>query len=204
MGLWNFFERAKHKVVDELPVWDSYTPWRVGPTFTPETCDKIIALGKALNQWDAKVAGKNTDELNTRIRASRVTFIKPTEENQWLFKRMELLCTQHNDMFYGLDLISFPDGFQFTEYRIGGFYTWHQDLGKGKHSKRKLSFSLQLSDPLEYDGGDIEFFGSSISTAPRARGSMVLFPSFTFHRVTPVTRGVRYSLVGWMYGPHFR
>jgi len=102
-------------------------------------------------------------------------------------------------------------------YGEGGQFTWHVDvlaydqveypeLGAGL--ERKLSVSVNLSDPEEYDGGELQFLNGTgqlfVQQEMRNRGSVAVFPSTVGHRVTPVTRGVRYALVGWMVGPPLR
>lgn len=84
-----------------------------------------------------------------------------------------------------------------------GTNAWHLDLGGDNLSTRKLSFSVQLSHPDEYDGGELELnLAHSTVVAPRTQGTLVVFPSFLVHRVAPVTRGVRRSLVSWASGTH--
>jgi len=79
------------------------------------------------------------------------------------------------------------------------------DIGKGKYSKRKISITVQLSDPDEYEGGDFEFLiGKEIIKLPRKKGCAIVFPSYFLHRVTPVTKGTRKSLVLWGSGQPFR
>jgi PKHD-type hydroxylase len=96
-------------------------------------------------------------------------------------------------------------GLQFTRYQAPGeHYEWHIDRGM-QTGTRKLSLSLQLSDPDDYEGGDLEmWFGGEPTKASRERGMMTFFPSYVMHRVTPVTKGVRYSLVCWISGPPFK
>jgi len=84
-----------------------------------------------------------------------------------------------------------------------GHYDWHLDYGSA-FSNRKISFSIQLSDPSEYDGGMLEVTGMPPNEETRKKGTIILFPSYVRHRVTPVTRGTRYCIVGWVHGPHFR
>ena len=85
-----------------------------------------------------------------------------------------------------------------------GFYDWHTDFA-GITPRRKLSISVQLSRPEDYDGGDLELlFTSSPYKAARERGKFIVFPSFCLHRVTPVTRGTRWSLVAWVLGTRWR
>ena len=111
---------------------------------------------------------------------------------------------------------------QFTKYKIGQYYHWHVDSldrpfntphNLAMHKKiRKLSMSLLLSHPDEYEGGDFEFDFSNIEQGKikhslkelNGKGSIVVFPSHTYHRVTPVTKGTRYSLVIWCLGDPFR
>jgi PKHD-type hydroxylase len=96
----------------------------------------------------------------------------------------------------------FFEGAQVYYYPTGGFLDWHMDIGKGFMSTRKLGITLQLSEESEYDGGDLEFMTSE--KAPRARGAVVIFPTYMMHRVSKVTRGERYSLVSWAHGPPYR
>lgn len=82
-------------------------------------------------------------------------------------------------------------------------YAWHTDMIR-ESIVRKLSFSIQLTDPTEYDGGDLQFMPEANDSKIRHQGCMTIFPSFLTHRVSPVTRGVRHVIVGWIYGPEFK
>ena len=99
-----------------------------------------------------------------------------------------------------------PESIQYTEYfDNGGHYDWHQDIGPGELSIRKVSVTIQLSDSDEYEGGDLEFLrGATPEQAPRGKGVAVLFPSYLLHRVTPLTGGTRRSLVLWLGGSHYK
>jgi PKHD-type hydroxylase len=89
-------------------------------------------------------------------------------------------------------------------YGDGGHYDWHADLGPGI-SNRKLSVVLQLSDPKDYVGGDLQMnTGGAITTVPKEYGLLCFFPSFVLHRVTPLTSGTRTSLVTWLCGANLR
>ena len=99
---------------------------------------------------------------------------------------------------------------QFTTYKgkNEGRYGWHHDVDfKNPHPyHRKLSLTLQLSDPKDYEGGEFEF-ESGIDELPeeyREKGTILIFPSFYKHQVKPVTKGTRHSLVTWVEGPHWR
>ena len=114
-----------------------------------------------------------------------------------------------NADFFGFDISGVCRYIQHTEYNKGSFYDWHQDcfLGESQEGvyERKLSFSIQLSEPDAYTGGDLEFTDDIILTPEekerlRQRGTVIVFPSFLQHRVTEVTEGQRYALVGWREG----
>ena len=121
------------------------------------------------------------------------------------------------------------ESLQYTRYEEGQFYGWHNDAGLATQYKpvsvgnrqdglaqdfvnenielvRKLSFSLQLSDPDSYSGGNVQFIAEDGTSyiAPRKRGTIVLFDSRTQHRVLKVTRGCRKSIVGWVCGPRWK
>jgi PKHD-type hydroxylase len=86
-----------------------------------------------------------------------------------------------------------------------GYYDWHMDAGPPKDGvQRKLSISILLSDPSEFEGGELQFKGIEDRKILTKQGSIVVFPSFIEHRVTPVTKGVRYSAVTWASGPAFK
>ena len=87
---------------------------------------------------------------------------------------------------------------QLATYDLGAEYNWHLDIGPGEAGRRKLSASVQLSNPSDYDGGDLEIWGAS--GGERGWGALIVFPSYMLHRVSPITRGVRHSLVAWARG----
>jgi len=95
--------------------------------------------------------------------------------------------------------ISSMEPLQLARYGKGDYYGQHLDIGPGKARMRKLSVSIQLSDAQSYDGGDLVMWGHQVPME-RSRGTLVAFPSYLVHEVTPVTRGERYSLVAWASG----
>jgi PKHD-type hydroxylase len=114
---------------------------------------------------------------------------------------------QINAEFYSFDLFGLEPGFQYTIYdgAEGGHYDWHVDLGGHDVEFRKISLSLQLTDPSDYQGCDLILqAGSGPFGAERARGTLIAFPSYVLHRVTPIQAGIRKSLVIWVAGPPFR
>ena len=107
---------------------------------------------------------------------------------------------------WNFSLASFQEDLQHATYdaEMKGHYDWHFDLGDEKASTRKLSVSVQLTDPSDYTGGTLEFMiHRSTIIPPAARGTVVIFPSYLTHRITPVTSGIRKSLVCWLHGPTF-
>lgn len=169
--------------------------------FNSHELDAIIRIGEQIEMMKGVTGGGDS----TAIRDSYVSWMFPNEVTGWVFDRIAGVVQSMNQQFYGFDLHGLFQGFQFTKYTAPGqHYTWHIDRGHGM-GVRKLSLSLQLSDPDDYEGGDLEFkFGEEHQTASRERGMIALFPSWTLHRVTPVTKGTRYSLVAWVSGPSFK
>lgn len=182
-----------------------YVSW--ADAFTPAELDAIEAYGDSLPPDQAVVLARTRDgEVQDNIRITQTAWIRQVPEIQWLYDRMQAVTRKINDASYKYDLRGFSEEFQYTVYRDaeGGHYDWHVDHGP-LPVQRKLSLSVQLSHGDSYEGCDLQFVGGSkTETAPRARGTVVAFPSYTLHRVTPITSGVRKSLVVWTTGPNFR
>jgi len=124
-----------------------------------------------------------------------------------IYEAMEEIVQQMNALHWQYDITDYQDMFHYLRYTAPtGHFQWHQDKGdEWRRVQRKLSFSIILSEPDEYEGGDFEFFdGDPIQVKARKSGDVIVFPSYLQHRVTPVTMGVRRSLVGWASGPKFR
>lgn len=134
-------------------------------------------------------------------RRSTVTFFPSEQRYAWMVERIAKLVLDLNQKVWRFEL-SRSDLLQFSAYGEGQYYDWHIDLGaRGGLARRKLSVSVQLNDSSEYDGGDLEIsLGPTNKLASRKKGAMIIFPSYTRHRVLPVTRGTRYSLVAWFGG----
>lgn len=180
------------------------TPYVIENAFTPEECEAIIEIGEQAYLFDGLVGG--ADNIKRKhIRDSLVGFFDYSEETEWLYTKMSEYVREANNEFWNFDLIGFGDNMQYTKYfGGGGHYTWHADIGE-TCSHRKISTVLQLSDENDYDGGELQFFGGpEVSTMSKEQGTLVMFPSYMIHRVTPVDSGVRKSLVSWVSGPNFR
>lgn len=173
--------------------------------FTPEECDRIIKAGLGLELKKGRV-GQKTEE-NEEIRKSEIAFFDVTDKStEWIYQRVNDLVNVTNKRFWDFDL-SYIETLQFTKYSgNGGFYEKHTDQLYDSFHLRKLSLSIQLSDPESYEGANLMLHIGNVNppTAHRNRGSAALFPSYTLHEVTPITKGERYSLVAWVCGPKFK
>jgi PKHD-type hydroxylase len=172
---------------------------------TPKEVDAIIAYGDRLKPMKAELAGRK-DNID-HLRLTRVAWMIRNPDIAWLHVRLEEMVLQINAQFYRYDLYGLNEPFQYTVYEgaEGGYYGWHVDNGEKNYEPRKISLSLQLSEPSDYQGGDLELeVGDGPYKAEKARGTLIAFPSYVLHRVTPVTSGIRKSLVIWVAGPEFR
>ena len=171
--------------------------------FSADEIKQIIEFGDSLPQTSAVVGG---NELIPDIRRSTVSWIEHTSETQWIFDRLAYVVRSLNSQYYGFDLHGFCEAIQFTTYNeeVEGGYNWHLDSGVNSPSPRKMSLVVQLSDPADYEGGDLEILTAVNPTqVNKGLGLAAMFPSFRLHRVTPVTKGIRKSLVIWITGPKF-
>ncbi|TNE44947.1 MAG: 2OG-Fe(II) oxygenase [Deltaproteobacteria bacterium] len=159
--------------------------------------------------WNDDIASKATlsgeNLYDDEIRKSSVISIADVPEHDWIYNRLVELSIVTNNKHYLFDLLGLHQELQLTRYGVGDFFDWHLDFGAGEISARKLSMTVQLSDPDEYEGGDLQFMvNHRVVCAPRDKGTAIIFPSFIQHRVTPITKGERQSIVGWVSGPPYR
>lgn len=181
-----------------LPNWSAAVAGE--GVFSAEECERIIALS-----GDRKPAKALGDQYTADLRNSRVSWVRPDETNRWLFTKLRDVCQQVNAQYYHLELLGFTEPLQIAEYSPDQHFKWHLDMGPERFSIRKLSLVVQLSDPDDYEGGELQVMSADEPTTfSKARGTVVVFPSYVLHRVTPVTRGTRFSLAGWVGGPHLR
>lgn len=182
-------------------------------TFTEDELTAIAEYCNTLNLTDGVVVGGEGESTESKSRKSKINFIEPAENNLWLFEKIRQSISLINDRFYGFDLIGF-DAIQYTEYNAtGAKYDWHMDTITGTNKSpnmtqtRKLSIIMPLSDPSEYEGGEFQI-QAGLPEEPliveQKKGKIIAFPSFMIHRITPVTSGVRRSLVLWCVGPKFK
>ncbi len=169
---------------------------------TKADAERIVALASELKVAHGTLADARV--LNRSIRQSRVRQLHRNKDTYWIYGRLAECVIGVNRENWGFDFAGFIEELQYSEYMPEGHYSWHVDVGSGRASTRKLSLTIQLSDPAEYEGGELElhYGGETPVSAPRAFGTVVIFPSFILHRVAPVRKGLRRSLVGWVSGIH--
>lgn len=177
--------------------------------FTSEECQKIIKLGLSLKLNEAVLGGNDISQeeniKNIKTRKSKLSWISWNEDTDWIFQKLYEYAAKVNNIHYQFDLSGFYEKIQFTEYESpDGHYTWHTDGGNKEFSNRKLSMVVQLSNPQDYEGGELQIFTDRVSSIEKKQGAVAFFPSYTPHRVTPITKGKRYTLVVWVSGPPFK
>ncbi len=153
----------------------------------------------------AQAGGMKDEEQLKQKRRSKVSWLNKTQDTTWVFDKLSHVVSSLNAQFYRFDLTGFGEAIQLTNYdeSESGMYGWHQDYG-GIPS-RKLSLVLQLTDPSQYEGGNLQIMtGGEAQTVRKQRGLIVVFPSYILHQVTPVTSGNRQSLVAWITGAAFK
>jgi PKHD-type hydroxylase len=165
----------------------------------------IVAAGDAARWRDA--GAPPYSEPDADYRQAQIQWLH-APRLPWLFERLATALSAINRQHFGFDLWGFYDPLQLSRYEGGnGQHDWHTDRGTWASGRppRKLSVVLQLSDPQGYAGGDLELLaGREPIRADRTLGCLHVFPTFVVHRVSPVTAGIRHSLVGWVCGPKFR
>jgi PKHD-type hydroxylase len=170
--------------------------------FTPEECARIIAIGESKIPSKGIVGGEFRLE---ETRDSTIAWLYAADDMDWVFRKVTDAVMSLNSQFFKFDLFGFSEGFQFTRYDApSGFYGLHVD--KSVHSSvRKLSLTIQLSSPEDYEGGELALqIGPEGSLMSKGLGNLVVFPSYVLHEVRPVTKGTRYSLVAWITGTPFK
>ena len=184
----------------ELP---PFQPFATAAGFlTDAEIDRLLAEHASLVS-EGKLAAGNT---NAQIRRSQVVMLGDEQKYHWLYDRIWSAAQECNRLFFGVDIVGVETNLQLGRYDSTdrGFYDWHTDFA-GVRPLRKLSISIQLSSTEDYDGGDLELmYGTEPHKLDRTRGAFIVFPSFVLHRVTPVTRGTRWSLVAWIGGARWR
>jgi len=198
---------------------------------TPRFCDELIKYGIS-QQEQLALTGGQTNKINEgkplsdedlkdlkKKRDSNIVWLS----DRWIYKEIQPFIHQANRLAgWNFDW-DFSESCQFTKYKLNQFYDWHCDSWEAPYANpdnkdtngkiRKLSVTCSLSNPEDYEGGELEFDFRNMDPDKQSvrkcaeikpRGSIVVFPSHVWHRVKPVTKGTRYSLVIWNLGYPFR
>ena len=188
------------------PKWKSYMVETTTPIFTPKQCQMIINAGRSEPKQNASVGGREGKSgIDTETRTSHISWI-PFSKTTEMYKDIEKVMKTTNGNHFGFDGMQITEMAQYTEYPEGGFYDWHIDSDTHfahEPSVRKISMTLLLSPDNEFEGGDLEIMKEG-QAAKLKQGHAIFFASFIRHRVTPVIRGTRKSLVMWFGGTPLR
>lgn len=170
--------------------------------FSPDECESLNAAFAVL---DAREGGLVAGRFDAKVRQSSLVWLPEGEEFDWVAKRLARLAGDANRDSFRFVLDGFEEQLQLASYGPSHYYNWHIDRGRGAVAgRRKLTLSVQLTDPIRYVGGELEINADGQSfQSPRDRGAMVIFAAHTLHRVAPVASGNRLSLVTWIHGPDF-
>jgi PKHD-type hydroxylase len=205
--------------------------WYFTSAISPKLCDDIVHYGLSKKETFARTGGYEKGELTQknikdikRYRNSQLVWLN----EPWIFKELQPYVQTANENAGWNFNWDQSEACQFTKYKINQYYDWHCDSWEKpydrknpnhpEHGKiRKLSMTCQLTDGSEYEGGELEFDFRNYDPSQRdesrhlvkakqilPKGSIIVFPSHIYHRVKPVTKGVRYSLVMWSLGYPFK
>ena len=203
--------------------------WYFKSALTPKFCDDVIKYGLSKNEEMAQTGNikkkLNKEEIKTmkQVRNSDIAWL----DDLWIYKEIHPYVDKANEKAGWNFQWDFSESCQFTKYKLNQYYDWHCDSYSkpfnqpnniNKHGKiRKLSVTCQLTDGSEYEGGELEFDFRDYDPSKRdeskhlikakeilPKGSIVVFPSHLWHRVKPVRKGIRYSLVLWNIGYPFK
>ena len=184
---WNFY-------LDQV---NSYAYWE--KAFTEKECEKIIKIAKD------KGLIKGTTNNNSDVRSSKINWLYSSDDLEFAFRKITDIVLNLNKRFFQFDIFGLNEGLQFTNYKAPS-----DKFGKhidriNNFVVRKLSLSVQLTKPEEYEGGELILYTDDKGTEmKKEQGTLLLFPSYTLHEVKPITKGERNSLVAWVTGKEFK
>ena len=194
----------------------NYYYYRFTKAIPKNICEKIINLGKEKKLEKAKIDDQKKTAPKTK-RDSKIIWLN----DQWIYELIQPYLNEANKAAMWNFNIDWNESLQFTVYKKEQHYTWHPDQSVNPYNNkkdlnfdgkiRKISMSLNLSDPSEYKGGELNFCWKDKNMKDvivkdkefKQQGSLIFFPSFVWHKVSPITSGTRYSLVMWSIGKPF-
>jgi PKHD-type hydroxylase len=173
--------------------------------FTKDECEKILSSFEEAYPSSASVGANKDSSIKRNIRSADIYNIEQTREYRWIFDKLARIVSIVNINHFDYDLVGITHTLQLIRYNaseeVPGHYDWHIDAGSGESATRKISLTVQLTDPYKYKGCDLEVFNNGGQIiASREQGTISLFPSYMPHRVTPIEEGERYALVIWIHG----
>ena len=171
-----------------------------------DECRRLIQLPlpkteAAVDVRESARPDKTDSRVDYEYRRTKIKPIPPDPEHAWIFHRLGNLVKQVNQHAFHFQLNDLMS-IDVLEYDPDGYFDWHLDIGSGIFSTRKLSLVTFLTPPDEYEGGDLCFMDRG-APLKLSQGTTAIFPSYLLHKVEPVTRGTRYTLVSWAHGPSF-
>lgn len=187
---------------DSLAYWENF--------LTPEDISLILAQPEWLQLQPGCIGGATGEShIIKDIRSTELAWLGAKPEVRHIWEKFADATAEVNSRYFHFDLTGFHEPMQLGVYHASdnGHYNWHVDAGvRDRNVPRKLSVVMLLSDPSEFEGGEfqVKTEDDTVQTLETVKGRAWFFPSYTVHRVTPVTKGIRRSLVLWVGGPQFR
>jgi PKHD-type hydroxylase len=186
---------------DNLAYWEGF--------LSPQDIKTILSLPEWKNTDRAMIGHVSGGVVNESVRRTNIGWMHPTQETTPIWNKISSTVSEVNRRFFHFDLDGCYEPAQLGAYTAedNGHYNWHTDASMSDaNAPRKLSMVLSLSDPCEFEGGELQvkIENDEAQTLQIAKGRAWFFPSWVLHRVTPVTKGVRRSLVLWVGGPPFK
>lgn len=186
---------------DPLIYWENF--------LSQEDINQLLALPQWHHKKASMVGPTDVGVVDKKLRMSENAWLDPSEDTKHLWHKITNAIADVNAHFYQFNLTGCYEPAQLSLYDsdYNGHYDWHVDfMGGDSKTTRKLSMSLLLSDPSEFEGGELQVKVASDDphTLEQKQGRAWFFPSHTLHRVSPVRKGIRRSLVLWVGGPAFK
>lgn len=177
----------------------------VNDAFSEEEVDQIIDFEDLQSFVSGGVGGgAGTSKVDKKVRSSEVMWLNHDRNSDWLYQKFSTLVSRVNSDHFMYDIEGF-ENFQYTKYRKEEFYDWHIDCEDFWSTfTRKISCTIVLTDPGKYEGGEFQCViqgrvDDPVTIKPK-KGDAIFFASWMPHRVLPVTKGIRKSLVCWVMG----
>ena len=194
--------------MNKEPNWKSYIVKTAQPILTSQQCDEIIRIGQSEPKIEATTGTDNKSiKVNNKYRQSTISWF-PFAKAKTIYQDIKSCIEVINNNHFGFNTLEVTEEGQYAEYSEGGFYNWHIDSNirmTAMPPVRKISMTLLLNDPKDFEGGGLEIFSgesldSTFNKINLQKGEAVFFASFLLHRVVPVIKGNRKSLVMWFGG----